>query len=169
MTGRVLPVQLALDGHRSVLVDGELPSAIGGAVDGERHLTLSALIGIGGAEGLQTPADLGVLVDGRFDVGLVEERLVVVDVAQLDVDPAVGHVVLVVVVVLALVVDLDHEPEAVALQFVLVVERLDDFQRAGAVIVAHHRELVSTESTALDHLHHQQRQDHKQKSNVSSK
>ena len=53
-------------------------------------------------EGLETPSDLCVLVDGCFDVGFIEERFVVVDVAQLDVDPAVGHVVLVVVVVIPL-------------------------------------------------------------------
>ena len=83
---------------------------------------------------------------------LVEHWFVVVDVAQFDVDPTVGHVILVVVVVLALVVDLDHEAESVALQFVLVIQRLDNFERSGAVVVAHHRELVRSESAAVDHL-----------------
>ena len=51
-----------------------------------------------------------------------------------------------------LVVDLDHETETVPLKFVLIVERLDDFKGTGAVVVAHHCELVGTESTALNHL-----------------
>ena len=54
--------------------------------------------------------DFGVLRDFGLDVGALKDGLVVVDVPQLDDDPGVGHVVLVVVVVLPLVVHLDPEP-----------------------------------------------------------
>ena len=60
------------------------------------------MIRIVGSESLQTLADFGVFVDGRLDVGFVEQRLVVVDVAQLDVHPTIGNVILVVVIVFAL-------------------------------------------------------------------
>jgi len=52
-----------------------------------------------------------ILRDFGLHVGALKDGLVVVDVPQLDDDPGVGHVVLVVVVVLPLVVHLDPEPE----------------------------------------------------------
>lgn len=51
-----------------------------------------------------------------------------------------------------LVVDLDSKPESVALQLVLVVQRLNDLQRSGAVVVSHHREFVRSVSAVFDHL-----------------
>lgn len=48
----------------------------------------------------------------------------------------------VVVVVVPFVVDLDSEAEALGLEGVFVVEGLDDFEGAGAVVVADHGELV---------------------------
>ena len=93
---------MSLDGNGSVLVDGKLATTIRSSIDGERNFALASLIRIVGSESLQTLADFGVFVDGRLDVGFVKQRLVVVDVAQLDVHPTIGNVILVVVIVLAL-------------------------------------------------------------------
>ena len=112
---RRFPVELALDGHGAVLRDGELPAAVRAAIDQISDLAVAALVGIRGPEPLQGLSDSRVLADKGLDVGLLEDRLVVVDVAQFDDHPGVGHVVLVVVVVLALVVHLDPEPEALSL------------------------------------------------------
>jgi len=51
-----------------------------------------------------------------------------------------------------LVINLDAESETVALKLILVVEGLDDLQRASAVVVTHHCELVSAVSAVLNHL-----------------
>lgn len=51
-----------------------------------------------------------------------------------------------------LVINLDAESKTVALKLILVVKGLDDLQRAGAVVVTHHCELVSAVSAVLNHL-----------------
>lgn len=102
MPRHVLSIQTSLYGDSAVLVDEELPLAIGPAVYGVGDLALAALIGIGGLERLQVLTDLRVLVDVGLDIRLLEQRLIVVDVTQLDDHPRVRDVVLVVVVVLAL-------------------------------------------------------------------
>ena len=102
LTRSVFAIQMPLDGNGSVLVDGKLATTIRSSIDGERNFALASLIRIVGSESLQTLADFGVFVDGRLDVGFVEQRLVVVDVAQLDVHPTIGNVILVVAIVLAL-------------------------------------------------------------------
>ena len=93
---------MPLNGNGSVGSDGKLATMIRSSIDGERNFDLASLIRIVGSESLQTLADFGVFVDGRLDVGFVEQRLVVVDVAQLDVHPTIGNVILVVAIVLAL-------------------------------------------------------------------
>lgn len=51
-----------------------------------------------------------------------------------------------------LVVHLYPKPETVALQLVLVVQRLHDLERPGSIVVSHHGEFVGTVTAALDHL-----------------
>lgn len=152
MPGGVLPVQRALNTDRALLINGELALPVRRAVYRVRHFALASLVRIRGLERFQTLTHLGVLEHRHLDVGTLELGLVVVDVAQLDHHPRVSHVVLVVVVVLALVVHLDPESEAVALQQVLIVQRLDDLQRTGAVVVAHHGELVGSVAAVLNNL-----------------
>lgn len=102
MSGRLLPVQLPLNGNRALLADAELSAPVRHPVDGVRHLTLAALVRVRGFERLQALAHLHVLVHRHFDVGPFELRLVVVDVAQLDHHPRIRHVILIVIVVFAL-------------------------------------------------------------------
>ena len=95
---------MPLNGNGSVGSDGKLATTIRSSIDGERNFALASLIRIVGSESLQTLADFGVFIDGRLDVGFVEQLslFVVVDVAQLDVHPTIGNVILVVAIVLAL-------------------------------------------------------------------
>lgn len=102
MPGRLLPVQLPLNGNRALLADAELPTPIRHPVDGVRHLALAALVRVRGFECLQALAHLYVLVHRHFDVGPFELRLIVVDVTQLDHHPRIRHVVLIVIVIFAL-------------------------------------------------------------------
>ena len=60
--------------------------------------------------------------------------------------------ILVVLIVLALVVDLDAEPKSLTLELVFKVERLDHLQGPRAVVVPHHGELVGTKPRALNNL-----------------
>ena len=50
------------------------------------------------------------------------------------------------------VVDLNGKAESLLLQLVLVIQRLDDFEGTGAVVVAHHGEFVGAEPAVLQHL-----------------
>ena len=78
--------------------------------------------------------------------------LVVVDVAQLDDNKRVGNMILVVVVVFPLVIHLNSESEALTLQLVLVIQRLNNLQGPCSVVVPHHSELVCTETARVDHF-----------------
>lgn len=97
-----LAIETPLDRHSSVLVDGELPFAVGTSVDRVVHLALTALIGIGGFERFQAVPDASVFRHRRLDIRFLELRLVIVYVAQLHHHPRVGNVVFVVVVVFPL-------------------------------------------------------------------
>lgn len=102
MSGRLLSVEGALDADGALVVDCELPPAVGGAVDGVRDPAAARLVGVAGFERLERLAHLGILVNRHLNIRPLKLRLVVVDVTQLDHYPRVGHVVLVIVVVLAL-------------------------------------------------------------------
>ena len=64
-------------------------------------------IWICGTEPLQSLPYRSILRHICLNIGSLEDRLVVIDIPELDDDPGVGHVVLVVVRVLALVVHLN--------------------------------------------------------------
>lgn len=151
MTIRRLSIERSLYADGALVADGELPASIAGAHDFVADARMAALVRIAGAKLLQYGAHLGVLVDGDLDVIAVEAWHIVIDVAQLDHDPRVGHMILV-RTVLALVVHLYAKAEAAALQRILVVQRLDDFQRASAIRIAHHRKFVRTEAAVRHHL-----------------
>lgn len=102
MTRSVFTIQMALDGDGAVLIDGELTPTIRGSIDGEGNFAFASLIRISGAERFQTLANFSILINGSLDVGFLKERLVVIDVTQFDVHPAIGNVILVVIIVLAL-------------------------------------------------------------------
>lgn len=51
-----------------------------------------------------------------------------------------------------LVVDLNPKTKSVALQLIFVVQRLNDFQRSGPVVVSHHRKLVCAVTAILNYL-----------------
>lgn len=102
MSRSLLAVETPLDRHRPILVDGELPFAVGASIDRVVHLALTALIGIGGFERFQAVPDASVFRHGRLDIRFLELRLVIVYVAQLHNHPRVGNVIFVVVVVLPL-------------------------------------------------------------------
>ncbi len=78
--------------------------------------------------------------------------MLTVDVPQCNLDPGISHVVLVLIIVIPFVIDLDPEAEALALQRILVVERLNNFQRACPIVVPNHCKLISPVSTVLKNL-----------------
>ena len=126
-----------------------MTTAVGASVNFVAHLGSPTLIRVRRSEPLQGLANPGVLADERLDVGLFKHGLVVVDVPELHHHPRVGHVVLVVVVVLALVVHLYPKSESLPLKLIFVVQRLDHLQAARPVVVAHHGEFVGAEARRL--------------------
>lgn len=97
-----LAIEASLDRHCAVFVDEELPLSIGASVDGIGDLALPTLIWIGGLECFQSAAYASVFRHTGLDVGLLEQRLIVVDISQFHDHPGVGYVIFVVVVVFAL-------------------------------------------------------------------
>ena len=67
-------------------------------------------------------------------------------------DPCIRHMILVLIIVVSLVIDLDTESEALTLERILVVERLNDFEGSCSIIVSYHCELICTQTTVLQNL-----------------
>ncbi len=108
----IFAVQSALDCDGAILVDEELALPVATAVNVEGDLGFSTLVGVRSFEGLERLANFCVFVDGDFYVGFLKYGGVVVDVTEAYLDPGVGHVGFVIVVVVSFVVDLDSEAEA---------------------------------------------------------
>lgn len=81
MSGSLLAIEASLDRHGAVFVDEELSLSIGASVNRIRDFALPTLIRIGGFECFQGAADASVLRHAGLDVGLFEQRLIVVDIS----------------------------------------------------------------------------------------
>lgn len=138
----VLPVQAPLNDDSSILIDGKLPLAVRSSIDGIRDLAFSALVRIRGFECLQTFPHLSIFVHRDFDIGLFKLGLIVIDVPQGNFDPGIGHMILVVIIVIPFVIHLDTETEALTLKGILIVQGLDNLERARPVVVSHHRKFI---------------------------
>jgi hypothetical protein len=127
MTRSVFTIQMALDGDGAFLIDDELTPTIRVSIDGERNFAFASLIRISGAERFQTLANFSILINGSLDVGFLKERLVVIDVTQFDVHPAMGNVILVGIIVLALGFFFDIVILKMKVKNVMILEKLLDW------------------------------------------
>ncbi len=143
---RCFSVELALDGNGSVFRDRKLSAPIRASIDEVSNLAMTSLIRIRSSKSFQSFSDPRVFADEGLNVGLFKDGSVVVDVSKLDYDPRVGHVILVVVIVLALVVHLNPESETLPLQLIFIIQRLDNLEGSCSVVVPDHGELVGAES-----------------------
>lgn len=75
-----------------------------------------------------------------------------VDVPQADFHPRISYMVFIIIVVISFVVHLNSEPETLALERILVIKRLDNFQGSCPIIIPNHCKLICAISTALEYL-----------------
>lgn len=103
MSRSFFAVKASLYRYSAVFVDEELSLSIGASINGVGDLTLTTLIWVSGLECFQAAAYTSILRYSGFDIGFLEQRLIVIDISQFHNHPGIGNVILVIVIVLALI------------------------------------------------------------------
>jgi hypothetical protein len=103
MSRSFLAIKASLYRYGAIFVDEELSLSIGASINGIGDLTLTTLIRISGLECFQAATYTSVLRYGGFDIGFLEQRLIVVDISQFHNHPGISNVILIVIIVLALI------------------------------------------------------------------